>query len=78
MEFPELWGTPGKAAVMLCIVEDGSLGDGQKTEKAMAESMGMTRIEIHVKSWQYGEKGALESDRALDAVRKAFKKANLI
>merc|ERR1712110_145766 len=31
-EFPEKWGHANKAAVMLCLVEDGKLGEGQMTE----------------------------------------------
>merc|ERR1712232_965067 len=39
MEFPDAWGIAGKAVIMLCIVEDRQLGQGQVTEQAMAASM---------------------------------------
>lgn len=68
MEFPGTWGHAGKAAVMLCIIEDGQLGVGQLTEKKMAENMGLLRIEMHTQRILAGERGGAKLDKALDDV----------
>lgn len=47
LEFPDEWGQPHKAAIMLAVKEDGALGSGQLTEKKMAEQMGILRLELN-------------------------------
>ena len=37
---------PAETVIMLAIKEDGALGNGQETEKRMAQRMGIRRIEI--------------------------------
>ena len=58
MDYHAEWGDSAKECVMLAIVEDGVLGEGQRTEQRMAENMGMLRFEINVDSIKAGELGA--------------------
>ena len=68
MGFPFLWGTPAVPTAMPRIVEDGELGDGQKTEKRMAESIGIARYEVHVERLERGSRGGAKLDAPLDQI----------
>ncbi|CAK0875465.1 unnamed protein product [Prorocentrum cordatum] len=59
------WCRANLPVVMLAIVEDGVLGPGQKTEKRMAEQMGIQRLEVHTKKLYIGQLGGAELDKAL-------------
>merc|ERR1711924_162937 len=70
LEFPDSWGIKHKSAVMLCIKEGGSLGDGQETEKRMAENLGILRIEVAAPA----ASDPMDFVKAFPAVNKAIEK----
>jgi len=73
LEYPDKWGDAGKAVVMMRLVEDGALGEGQKTEKEMADNMKILQVDVPVQRLNAGERGGAKLDDCLDKVDELLK-----